>query len=117
MELMTPIAPIRWMPALAAMVVCSTLIGCESFRWGLFRPNDPPPPPPGSVPAAADLVSYLNENNKRVQSLRCTDIDITASQGIQSVAVRGQMMAMKSRNFLLTATALGSPVVDIGSND
>ena len=112
-------SPIRWLPALAAMVVMTTLVGCETFRWGLFRPNDPEPttPPPGGVPTAAALVDYLNDNSRRIQSLRCTDIDITASQGIQSFTIRGQMMAMKQRNFILAATALGSPVVDIGSNE
>jgi hypothetical protein len=110
--------PIRWLPALAVTLLLTTLVGCETFRWGLFRPNDPDPtPPPGGVPTAASLVDYLNDNSRRIQSLRCTDIDITASQGIQSFTIRGQMMAMKQRNFILAATALGSPVVDIGSND
>jgi hypothetical protein len=118
-ELMSRIPAIRWLPALAAMVVMTSLVGCETFRWGLFRPQDKEPttPPPGGVPTTAALLDYLNDNSKRVQSLRCTDIDITASQGIQSFSIRGQMMAMKQRNFILSATALGSPVVDIGSND
>jgi hypothetical protein len=110
---------IRWLPALAAMVFATSLVGCETFRWGLFRSDPPEPtsPPPGGVPTAAALVDYLNESSRRVQSIRCTDIDITASSGIQSFSLRGQMMAMKNRNFVLTATALGSPVVDLGSND
>jgi hypothetical protein len=115
---MSRTSAIRWLPALAAMVLATTLVGCETFRWGLFRPKDAEPtgPPPGGVPTAAALVDYLNQTSARVTTLRCTDIDITASMG-QTFAIRGQMMAMKNRNFILAATALGSPVVDIGSNE
>jgi hypothetical protein len=109
---------IRWLPALAAIFLATSLIGCETFRWGLFRPKDEEPtgPPPGGIPTAAALVDYLNDTSRRVESLRCTDIDITASMG-QTFSVRGQMMAKRNRNFILAASALGSPVVELGSNE
>ena len=69
------------------------------------------------APSAESLVEYLNDNARRIQSLRCTDVDITATQKLQSFGLRAKMMTMKQRNFLLTASTLGSPVVDLGSND
>ena len=76
-----------------------------------------PGPVPSGVPTVASLVDYLNDNSRRVTSLRCTDIDITAGQRFQSFSLRGQMMALKNRNFSMTATAIGSPMVDLGSNE
>lgn len=105
------------------LATLAAVSGCETFRWGLFR-RDPLPSVPGTVPSAEALVEYLNDNARRIESLRCTDIDITASQRLQSFGLRGKMMAMrpreagaKPRNFLMTASALGNPMVDLGSND
>lgn len=97
---------------LAALV---PLVGCETFRWGLFRRDDPTPPP-GALPSADQLVAYLNDNSQRIRSLSCTDIDLTAQQRFQSFGLRGKMMAMKPRGLVMNATAFGSPVVDLGSN-
>lgn len=105
---------------LACFIAISGLAGCETFRWGMFRRDGQPSPTPApstGTPSAASLVEYLNDNSRRIKSLRCTDVDITASQGFKSYGLRAKMMTMKPRNFLMTASALGSPVVDIGSNE
>src|SRR3712207_831418 len=98
-------------PALTTLclLTLAALSGCETFRWGLFRRDPQQGPIPGTVPSADALVAYLNDNAARIESLRCTDIDITASQRLQSFGLRGKMMAMKPRdpaarprNFLMT---------------
>src|SRR5947199_10137887 len=80
-----------------SLALVAALSGCETFRWGLFR-RDPLPPVPGTVPSAEALVAYLNDNARRVESIRCTDIDITASKGFQTFGLRGKMMALKPRD-------------------
>jgi hypothetical protein len=115
--------PMRSTLTMLSLVLLAALSGCETFRWGLFR-REPLPPVPGTIPSGDALVSYLNDNARRIDSLRCTDIDITASKGLQTFGIRGKMMAMKPRDpaskpryFLMSATALGSPMVDLGSNE
>jgi hypothetical protein len=96
-------------------------IGCDTFRWnflGRDRPQQEEKGPLPGVPSVASLVMYLNDNSSRVQALRCVDIDIKADQGgFFTPHLRAKMMAQQPRNFLMSASALGSDVVDIGSND
>ena len=96
------------------LLLLGPLVGCETLS--IFNPKPPEAPMPTTTPSVESLVGYLNDNANRIQSIRCTDVDITASRGIQSFGLRGKMMAMKSRNFYLSATAFGSPAVDLGSN-
>lgn len=107
---------------LIATTLCLTAmlatIGCESGgRRFMFGPNPAPPPPVAGLPSSEALVAYLNDNSNRIQSLRCTDVDMEASQKLQSFGLRAKMMSAKPRNFLMTASALGNPVVDLGSNN
>jgi hypothetical protein len=66
---------------------------------------------------AEKIVASLNDNARRVQSLRSTNMDITSSVGLQSINTRGNMVFQKPRNFRLSASAIGNQVADIGSND
>ncbi|MBX9678690.1 MAG: hypothetical protein K2X38_07985 [Gemmataceae bacterium] len=96
-------------------------IGCDTFRWNFLnrdrQQQDDKSPLPG-VPSVASLIMYLNDNSSRVQGFRCTDIDVRVDQGsIIAPHLRAKMMAQQPRNFLMSASALGSDVVDIGSND
>jgi hypothetical protein len=72
--------------------------------------GDPPPPD------AAQLVAYLNDNARRVQAVRSTDIEMDCKQGDQSVGVKGQLVCQKPTNFRLKGVVVGKPAVDIGSN-
>lgn len=98
-------------------ILCLTILlplaGCENGgKRFIFGPS-PTPLTPSGVPTVESLVEYLNENASRIESLRCVDVDGT----FQNYGFRAKMMAMKPRNFVMTASALGSPIVDIGSND
>lgn len=77
-------------------------------------------PPPANLnqkaPDAASLVSYLNQNASRVQSVRAK-VDIDAKQGKQPVGLGGNLACQKPRDFRLKANVLGKPAVDIGSNN
>lgn len=96
-----------------------SLLGCTSTRWGFVKPDRPTGGGVGSpeVQSVAALVDYLNDNSRRIQSVRVDDLDLTCSQGSQSFGLRGQMVTQKPRGFRMGAKALGSPVVDLGSNE
>ncbi len=103
--------PLAFTLCLAMLV---PLTGCESLgKSFMFGKTAAQQPVPAGVQTADALVEYLNDNGRRIQSLRCTDVDITAN----GYGLRAKMMTMRNRNFLMTASAVGSPVVDIGSND
>src|SRR5436853_2358677 len=110
-----------FMRLIAAMTLCTAAIfsatGCESGgKHFIFGPAAAAPQPPGGIPSTDALVEYLNLNSSRIQSLRCTEVDVEASQGLQSFNLRAKLMTSKPRNFLMRATAAGMPVVDVGSN-
>jgi hypothetical protein len=89
-------------------------------RWNFMRKDkdkqdfeDLHTPPP----TAAQVVDYLNENSKRLQCLRCQDLAVDCSMGLQpSVTLHGQMVCQQPRNFRMTARFLGKDELDLGSN-
>src|SRR6266404_4528603 len=86
------------------------LVGCENGGKRFIFGPAPTPPTPAGVPTVESLVKYLNDNASRIESLRCVDMDCT----FQSYGFRAKMMALKPRNFFMSATAGGMPIVDIG---
>ncbi len=103
----------RPLTSILCLAILIPLAGCESGgKRFIFGPTSTPLTPAG-VPTVESLVDYLNENASRIESLRCVDVDGT----FQNYGFRAKMMAMKPRNFVMSASALGSPIVDIGSND
>jgi hypothetical protein len=97
---------------LAALLV---LAGCKPW---LRQPNGVPPPA-ASGPQTVDagtLVSSLNANAQRLQSLQVDDLDIQARADGNYVGLVGVMSCQKPRNFRLMANVFGSQAVDMGSN-
>jgi hypothetical protein len=75
--------------------------------------------PDGPPPSAESLVSYMNENAKRInegQAVQSTRVSINCSQGRQSIGLDGMMVCQYPRNFRLKANLLGQPGADVGSN-
>jgi hypothetical protein len=108
----------RFLSAFLCLAMLVPFLGCESGgKRIIFGPTPAPTPSPAGVPSAEALVEYLNDNARRIQGLRCVDVDVEASQKITSVNVRAKMMSMKPRSFLMTASALGNSMLDLGSND
>ena len=68
-------------------------------------------------PTPAQLVAYMNENARLVQSIKSTKVEIQATQGKDTVGLEGSLFCQKPRNFRLRADVVGKPAVDIGSND
>lgn len=102
----------------SAFVLClaifAPLTGCENGgKRFMFGPRSADPPSAVGLQSSEALVDYLNDNAANMQSLRCVDIDGL----IQGYGFKGKMMAMKPRNFLMTATVLRSTIVDLGSNE
>jgi hypothetical protein len=103
----------------AGLGVCALIVlaGCNTF--GFLRPEQQSRGG-GSLtepPSKEALVKYLNDNSERVQTLRCNDLDLTCSMGIQTAGLQGKMICQRPRNFLLRAAHWGTTEVDIGSNN
>ncbi len=111
------------------MVFCSIAIltvfstGCNFFKMGLIRgrdvsPSDEPLPntPP---PTVAALVEYMNSNSDLLTTLKCTDMDIHASQDgrVLTFNLSGAMVARQPRSMFLRATGMGKTQVELGSNE
>src|SRR5262245_17866410 len=93
------------------------LAGCHLLN-GSRRP-DPvinPPVNRDQKPSTESLVNYLNQNSKRVQSLKAS-LEIDAKQGVQSIGISGGLAARRPRDLRLRGKFMGSPAVDVGSNN
>jgi hypothetical protein len=93
--------------------------GCNTF--GFLRPEQQTRVggPLSEPPSKEALVIYLNENSQRVQTLRCNDLDLGCTMGLQVANLRGQMLCQRPRNFRMSAglSFVGKTEVDIGSNN
>jgi hypothetical protein len=101
----------------AAPLAFLALAGCNS--WPHVRSDGRSAAPArvsATTPTAADLVAYLNENARRMQTLECRELLLDASHRLQTVGLTGQMACQKPRNFRMIAKAAGQPMVDMGSN-
>lgn len=95
------------------------LSGCTLFNH--VRPNNnnsvTPPPSPDQKPTTTSLVNYLNQNAKRIQSVK-GNLEIDARMAGQSIpSVSGGLVARRPRDLRIRARLLGQPAVDLGSNE
>jgi hypothetical protein len=72
--------------------------------------------PRWAPPPASQLVDYLNDNARRVQAVRSTEVDINAKKGLMGFGLTGLLVCQKPLNFRLKGNAMSKPVVDLGSN-
>ncbi len=94
------------------------LLGGCVLPWMKPGPNNNVQTPrPGEAPTAAELVSQLNQNAQRVQTVDCRELDLDAKQRLQSVGLSGWMVCQKPRFFRMGANVAGNQMVDMGSND
>jgi hypothetical protein len=110
---------VRHVAVVIGLGILTLLAGCTSTRWGFLKNNDRQTSPAGppEVQTKEQLVSWMNKNAERIQSIRVEDLDLTCRQGIQVANLRGTMVTEKPLSFRLGAKALANPVVDLGSND
>lgn len=95
----------------AAVVGC--LPGCK--RDIPVQP-DSPVTATNEKPTAANLVAYMNENARLVQSIKSTEVQIDAKQAGEAIGLEGSLFCQKPRDFRLRAKVAGQQAVDIGSN-
>jgi hypothetical protein len=121
----------RLFATVTATVMLALAAGCTNTNWG-FLNKERDQPVQGAPPTKEAVVAYLNENAGRIQSFRSDDLHITVHQGVVPFGLNGVLMAQKPRDasiagtaavrpqhpdFRLSADALGSRVVDLGSNN
>ena len=106
----------RRLAVLAGLGLAVLAVGCLPLRPKPASP-DPSPNVTTQVPSAAELVQYMNDNAALVQSVKSTEVEISAKQGSESIGLTGQLFCQKPLNFRLRAVLAGQPTVDIGSND
>lgn len=92
------------------------LAGCNNWPHLRNTGTDPQAKMPNAVPTATDLVNYVNDNSRRLQSLECRQLYLDATQGMQSIGLKGWLVCQKSRNFRMTAN-VANATIDLGSND
>jgi hypothetical protein len=75
------------------------------------------PTTPGELPTKERLVEYLNENSKRVDSLRSSSISLTCYYRLlPPMGLEAKMVCEKPRNLRLAALSGVGTEVDLGSN-
>ncbi|MCY2945469.1 MAG: hypothetical protein NT142_13235 [Planctomycetota bacterium] len=92
--------------------------GCNSLAKNLRlgQPKDSPIAPQSFT--AEQMVSYLNDNSRRVSTLQCNNVSIDSRQGDQNApGLEGLMVLQKPRNFRMKGKVVGQPAVDLGSNN
>jgi hypothetical protein len=90
--------------------------GCNAFRPYSAAPTGDRGLVVDEV-TSAKVVAALNENARRIQSIRSNDVDLTCSQGFETFNLRSSLVCQKPRNFRLNGKLMQSTVVDLGSND
>lgn len=65
-------------------------------------------------PSLTDVISVVNQNSDRIQSLYTTEATISVPK---APALRADLAFERDRRFRLRAALLGSPAADLGSND
>jgi RNA polymerase sigma factor (sigma-70 family) len=68
------------------------------------------------TPSARDLVAHLNDNARKVQTLRCADIDVDFQKRLQAFSVRAMLAYWRPGQFRFMADVFGNREMDIGSN-
>jgi hypothetical protein len=99
--------------SLATLVALS---GCHWFEKGPDATGGFVGGIPDRDPTAAQLVRYLNDNARRIQSVKCTDVDLDVKQGSESGSLTADLICRKPRDFFLRGKMFGSSAVQIGSN-
>src|SRR5690242_2562384 len=94
--------------------------GCTNTRLGFLNRPDNPPPSNRPTPTVTALVDYLNNNAQHVRTLRCEDMELTASQGlgiVRAMSLNGKLACAQPRSFRMDAEVAGNNELNIGSND
>ncbi len=95
------------------------VIGCKQIDDWRERVNNRTPASntPVKQVSAEQLVTYLNGQSARLQTITYADARVTAREGLMSYTVRGNLAASQPRYFHMTGMGGGmGGKVDLGSN-
>jgi hypothetical protein len=99
-----------------ALGLLLVITGCPPTQQNLVNPSTRPPADLPKPPEPAQLVKYLNDNAARIDGIQSV-ANMECKEGSQSVDLGGYLNASRPRNFRLTGKVVGTPAVDVGSND
>lgn len=106
--------------ALIGLFTLTALTGCTWFKNKFTNTGaDAKTFTSREKPRAEDLVNYLNDNSRQLDSIVVQELDVDARRGMIPIGLTGWMAAQKPRQFRMGAKLPGSggPAADIGSND
>ena len=90
--------------------------GCNTLG-PMFKQKESSAPVASGNITAEQMVTYLNDNARRLQTIQCNQVAIDSKQGSQNIpGLDGLLVVQKPRQFRLKAKVLGQPAVDLGSN-
>jgi hypothetical protein len=91
--------------------------GCVWHNPFVTQPQ-PRPAVPAEVPTKEQLVSYLNDNAARIQTIDCRrNMELDVKQRLRpNFGLDGFLVCQKPRNFRMQAQFGGNTEVDMGSN-
>lgn len=106
---------------LAAFGLLSLLMftGCAD-NWNFLRKGPETKLAEGNnSPSAEQLVTYLNNNSRRIHSMSCQDVDLDVQQGLQPIGLTAKMACEQPRDFRMMANSplAGKGEFDLGSNE
>jgi hypothetical protein len=108
----------RQMRTVLGFTALVILAGCAGgSKWGFLRSPQPQDTVTGPPPTAVALVSYLNDNARRIQSVQCRELDLDCREGVRAFGLHGKLVCQKPHRFRMGAFAAGQQQVDVGSND
>ena len=84
----------RYVMTAAGLGAVLLLAGCNQLFHKQDRPDVATQPLPRDL-TAAKLVDYLNDNARKVQTVRCNGLDLDCKQGIQSVHLTANMACQR----------------------
>lgn len=106
---------------LRQLLLCTCLVvltgGCNTLGPMFKQKESAAAPVATGNPTAEQMVAYLNDNARRLQTIQCNQVAIDSKQGNQNIpGLDGLLVVQKPRQFRLKAKVLGQPAVDLGSN-
>ena len=106
-----------------AVFVIAALLQSSGCRWFSRQENAPDPAAakifgPGETPTEKQLVDYVNDRAKLVNTLKIRNVHIdVVENGKSQPGVEAVLVCQKQRDFRLQGKAAIGSVIDIGSND
>jgi hypothetical protein len=104
----------------SALLVVLLAIGCNLAPYRRNDTSTGGAKTSNAAPTAENLVKYLNHNAELVkadQAINCTNLTIDIVADGKPIGVSSRMICQAPRNFRMSGVVVGSPAVEVGSNE